>query len=114
MSLTLTQKVALASVTLSALAGATAQLTPLFGATVATDIASVAALGGTIVSGWIFVLTGQAATVSQVAAMPGVERITVNPQATPAVAQIATDPAQLKVGTKPEDRAAVVAIAKTA
>ena len=43
-------------------------------------------------------LSGQANLVRDVAAMPGVDRISVNAQATPALAQVAVDPEQKKVG----------------
>jgi hypothetical protein len=113
MTLTLGQKIAMGSVTLGVLAGATAQLTPLVGPGVATDIASLASLLNTVLSGWIFIVTGQSNTVQQVAAMPGVERISVNANANPTLAAVATDPAQQKVGpTTPDVRSTLVNIAK--
>jgi hypothetical protein len=86
-----------------ALTGATAQLTDLFGALVAKDIVSVASLGSAILGGIITAISGQAAQIKNVAAMPGIERISVNQVAGPALAQAATDPAQPKIGaTSPE------------
>jgi hypothetical protein len=98
MNLTLTQKIALLMITLNALAGGTAQLTPLFGQQIATLIVSAAALANTIIGGWVFVLTGQQNIVKQVADMAGVERISVNENANQALAQVAVDPNQPKVG----------------
>lgn len=55
----------------------------------------------------------QAAQVTQVAAMPGVERISVNAQANSTLASVATDPTQTKVGaTSPDVRATLQTIAK--
>lgn len=108
MSLTAGQKIAMVLVALNVLAGATAQLTSLFGANIASDIASVASLGGTILSGWIFIVTGQGNMVKQVADMPGVERISVNAMANQTLAQVATDPAQTKVGANTPDARATL------
>ncbi len=58
-------------------------------------------------------LSGQANLVREVAAMPGVDRISVNAQAAPALAQVAIDPEQKKVGaTTPSARATLVEAAK--
>jgi hypothetical protein len=115
MTLTLGQKIAMGSVTLGVLAGATAQLTPLVGHVVATDIASMASLLNTVLSGWIFIVTGQANIVQQVAAMPGVERVAVNAQANPTLASVAVDPDQPKVGpASPEIRSTLVNTARSA
>ena len=81
-----------------ALTGATAQLTDLFGATVAKDIVSIASLGSAILGGIITSMSGQAAQIRNVAAMPGVERITINPTAGANVASVAIDPTQSNVG----------------
>lgn len=116
MNLTLAQKVALLLITLNVLAGGTAQLTVLFGQHLTLIITAICTLTGTIVGGWVFVLTGQQnivnvvgdlaksnASVQQslvktVAEMPGVERISVNANANQALAQVAVDPNQPKVG----------------
>lgn len=81
-----------------ALTGATAQLTDLFGAVIAKDIVSLASLGSAILGGIITSMSGQAAQIRNVAQMPGVERISVNPQANQALAQAATDPTLPTVG----------------
>ena len=112
MNLTLGQKIAMVSVLLGVLAGATAQLTPIFGSAVATSIASFASLANTIISGWIFILTGQTATLKQVAEMPGVEKITVNASANQALAQVAVDPTANKIAPTNAAFDAVTATAK--
>jgi hypothetical protein len=59
-------------------------------------------------------LSGQANLVRDVAAMPGVDRVSVNAQATPTLAQVAVDPAQQKVGpTSPGLRPQLETIAKS-
>lgn len=107
LNLTPTQVVALVISTLSVLAGATAQLTTLFGQTTAQGITTACALGSAILGGWIAVLTGQGNLVRQVAAMPGVERISVNALANQTLAQVAVDPAQGKVEATASAEAAV-------
>ncbi len=114
-NLTNAQKVAMIGIVLSAFAGSAAQFTPIFGSMIATDIASVASFLGTIVNGFIFVMTGQGAQLQNVAAMPGVERVSVNAHANSIVATAATDPAQPKIGpVSPDVRPTLVATAKAA
>lgn len=114
MNLTLGQKIALLSITLGALAGGTAQLTPIFGSVVSADIASLAALANTIVSGWIFVVTGQGAQMKNVAAMPGVEKVLLNSDANAVAATLAMDKNQDKIAPTPSAETAVAATAKAA
>jgi hypothetical protein len=97
MNLTLGQKIAMLSVVLGVLAGGTAQLAPIVGHNIAVSIASLASLFNTIVSGWIFIVTGQGNMVKDVAKMPGVEKITVNAGANPTLASVAVDPTVDKV-----------------
>lgn len=98
---------------LSAVAGATAQLTDLFGASVAHVIVSAVTFANVILTAVMTPLVGNASMVKSVAALPGVSRIAVNEQATPAVAAVATDPAQTKVGgTSPQTQATLQQIAK--
>ena len=113
-NLTDAQKIAILGAIVSALAGSAAQFTPIFGATVATDVASVASFLGTVINGVMFIVTGQGAQVKNVAAMPGVEGISVNAQATSTLAQIAVDKSQSKVSATPEAANAVQTIAKAA
>lgn len=97
-----------------ALMGATAQLTDLFGAVVAKDIVSIASLGSGILGGVITALSGQAAQVRNVLAMPGVEKVTVNAQASPTLATLAMDPAINKISPTPAAMQDVTATAKSA
>jgi hypothetical protein len=72
---------------------------------------STEALIGTVVFGFISgclgvvatVVSSQGSLVTTVAAMPGVTRISVNEQASSALASVATDPAQPKVGPATPD-----------
>ena len=80
-----------------ALTGATAQLTDLFGPVVAKDVVSVASIGSAILGGIITAMSGQAAQVRNVLAMPGIEKVTVNAQANQTLSAIAVDPASSKI-----------------
>ena len=100
---------------LTGLTGKTTQLTTLFGPTTTTVILAADTIAVMIISVVLTVTTGQASVVQQVAAMPGVTRISVNEQASPALASVATDPAQAKVGpATPEARPTLVQAAKSA
>lgn len=85
-------------VVVSVLMISTAQLTDLFGPTVAKSIVSAAAILNGILGGWVTLMSGQAGMIKDVAAMPGVSRVSINPQASSAVAAVAVDPTQPKVG----------------
>ncbi len=112
-NITQTQWVAFIIGAASFLGGSTAQLTTLFGANGAAYAASACAIVSGLAGVFLISTTGQSSVVQQVAAMPGVSRITVNEQATPALAAVATDPAQPKVGpASPDVRPALVATAK--
>ena len=111
-NITQTQWVAFVIGASSFLGGATAQLTTLFGSNGAAYIASACALVSGMAGVFLMATTGQSATVQQVAAMPGVTRISVNENASPALALVATDPAQAKVGPVSSDvKPALVSIA---
>jgi hypothetical protein len=97
-----------------ALIGSAAQLTDLFGTNVAHIMISVASLGNSIFGGIVTMISGQGAMIKNVAAMPGVESITVNKMANAALASIAVDPAQDKVEATPQAAAQVAATAKAA
>ena len=112
-NLTSAQKMTLVGIVISAFAGSAAQFTPIFGSVIATDVASVASFLGPIVNGFLFVMTGQGAQLQNVAAMPGVERVSINAQANSVIATAATDPAQPKIGpSSPDVRSTLVATAK--
>lgn len=113
MNLTPLQMIGIILAVNGALTGATAQLTDLFGPLVAKDIVSVASLGSAILGGIITAISGQASQIRNVAAMPGVERVSINAQANPNVASVAVDPDQPKVGAAtPEARTILTATAK--
>lgn len=97
MNLTPAQILALCMSTLSALAGASAQLTTLFGQVIANDVTTGCALLSAILGGWVVVLTGQGAVVKQVQAMPGVSKIVVNDQANATLTTVANDPTNTKI-----------------
>lgn len=98
-----------------ALIGSTAQLTDLFGTVATKYIVSIASLGNSIVGGIITFLSGQGSLVKTVAAMPGVQQITVNAAANQTLAQIATsnDPAAAKIEPVPAAAATVTNIARS-
>jgi hypothetical protein len=99
---------------LGALSGSTAQMTDLFGAVVAKDIASGASFLSSLISAILIPLNGQGSLVKTVAAMPGVEKVLVNQNATQTLAQVAisNDPAAIKVEATPGDAVAVTNIAE--
>lgn len=105
------QILAICGAVLSVLIVSTTQLTDLFGAGVAKTVISTAGLVNMILNAVTVAISSQGSLVKDVVAMPGVEKIQVNTQANQTLAQIATDPLQPKVGTKPEDRAQVIGIA---
>lgn len=114
MNLTGKQILLILSAVLSALVASTAQLDTIFGPTTAKSIISIISLLNTIITSITAAIMGQASLVKDVAAMPGVERVSVNAQASPVLAQVATDPAQPKVGaTSPDVRATLQTIAKS-
>lgn len=120
-NLTLGQKIAMALVFLSAIAGGTSQLSPIMGQGAATAVASLASLLATVVSGWMFIVTGQQGLVTQiqnttggqgalvrsVLDMGGVEKIEVNKNASPELAQMAVDPDVDKISPIPGAQRAV-------
>jgi len=99
---------------LGALSGSTAQMTDLFGPVVAKDVASGASFLSSLISAILIPLNGQAAQVKNVAAMPGVEPIKVNANATQALAQLAisNDPSAAKIEPLPSVENQVANIAK--
>lgn len=113
MNLNFKQVLAIAGAVLSVLMISTAQLTDLFGPGPTKAIVSTAALLNAIFNSVLMVVTGQAAMVKDVAAMPGVEPIKINAQANPTLAAIATDPSQPNIGgTTPQVQAQLQDIAK--
>lgn len=76
---------------------------PLVGQERALQIISILGICQIVVSGINSNLSTQANTIKEVAAMPGVERISVNRDANQTLAQVATDPTQAKVGAVTPD-----------
>ena len=85
------QILAIACGSLNFIAGSTAQLTNLLGVNTATYVVSAVTLAAGIVSIILAVTTGQGSIVKQVAAMPGVDKITVNANANQTLAALAVD-----------------------
>lgn len=108
------QIIQIVGVVISVAMVSSAQLTDLLGPTIAKTIVTVAGLLNMTLQGITVALSTQSAQIKDVAAMPGIERITVNASASPALAQVATDPDQKKVGATPEAKAAVIATANGA
>ena len=120
MSLTTTQKLGISIAVLGLVAGSATQLTDIFsplGSIAPMIVKEIVSLSG-FISGILGIvlsfITGQANTVKAVQAMPGIEGITINAQASPALAQLAVDPAQPKIDVIPAAAAAVAQTAKGA
>jgi hypothetical protein len=111
MNLTGKQLLLILSAVLSALVAASAQLTDIFGPTTAKAIISVVSLGNTVLTSITAALSGQGSLLKDVAAMPGIEKITVNAQANQTVAKEAVSEAQPKIEATP---AALQTVAETA
>jgi len=114
MNITRNQWFGIIGVILSAIMTSTAFLTDTFGATLAHSIVGTAGFVNMIMNGVVVILTGQGQQVRDVAAMPGVEKITVNANASQALAQVAVSdsPAAAKVEPIPTATAVVTATAK--
>jgi len=90
-----------------------ALLQTLFGQDLTIKIVAVLGIANIILGSVGAALSGQANLVRDVAAMPGVTRVAVNADASPALAQVAVDPMQPKVGaTTPDVRTTLQAVAK--
>ena len=95
------------------LSGSVGEMTDLFGASWAKHVLSLATIGSGICGGFITMFGGIGSQASNVAAMPGVDRIVVNRNAGVAMAALAVDQNEPKIGpAKPEDRPTLVETAK--
>ena len=103
MNLNIKQILAIVLAVLSVLSGSTAQLTDLLGVTSAKVVISIASLAMSVISSVLAVLSSQGNIIKDVAAMPGVSRISINEAANTTLAQVATDPAQPKIGAVSPD-----------
>lgn len=114
MNLTTNQKLAIAIGVLTGLTGMTAQLTTLLGPHITADVSAASAIIVMGLSVFLTVSSGQSATVKQVLDMPGVEKISVNGQASAALATIAVDPNVNKIAPTTAARDTVEATAAAA
>lgn len=112
MNLTSKQWFQIVSGVISGLITGAALLQTLFGQDLTIKIVAVLGVGNIILSSIGTAVSGQKSLVNDVAAMPGVERISVNEAASPALAQVATDHTQPKVGPTLAAADAVREIAK--
>jgi hypothetical protein len=109
-SITRTQWFAIGILFCTVITGGTAQLVDLVGPSTTKIMVSLCTLTTGFLAGIQIILGGQAQQIKDVAAMPGVDRIALNANASLAAAQVATDPAQQKVGaTDPGTRQALQA-----
>lgn len=99
---------------ISVLMVSTAQLTELLGPTPAKTIVTIAGLINMFMQSVSVVLTSQGATVKDVLAMQGVEKISVNAQANQTLSAIAVDKTVDKIGPTADAAQAVEATAKGA
>lgn len=111
-NLTLVQWIGIVIGLNSLLMGATPQLTVLFGATAVPIIVAVATLGNGALGVFVTVIGGLGTQAKNV--MADGSSIAVGPNASPALATLAMDPAQNKISPAPGAVAAVAAIAKAA
>lgn len=91
-----------------------ALLQTLFGQDLTLKIVAVLGIIGIIINSVGAAVSGQANLVKDVAAMPGVERISINAMANPTLASAAVDPEQPKVGAmSPETRTTLLNTARS-
>jgi hypothetical protein len=108
-SITSKQWFQIVSGVISGLITGAAFLQTLFGQTLTLQIIAGLGLANIILSSIGATLSGSGNLMRDVAAMPGVARVTVNETATDGVAAAALDPQQPKIGaTTPEVRAALI------
>jgi len=118
--LTNVQKIALTIAVLGFLAGAGTQLTDIFAPfgsaapVIVKEIVSMSSFVSGILGVGLSFISGQASLVKNVQAMPGVETIIVNKNASPALATLAIDPTQPKIEVKSGAENAVNATAAAA
>jgi hypothetical protein len=106
--------IAVAIAVLAVFAGASDNLQVLFGETVSKLIVAGCSLTVASLAAALGVLTTQSGQVANVADIPGVSKVLVNDQASPAIARLAMDPANSNVAPEPGHERAVAEIAKAA
>jgi hypothetical protein len=113
MNITRNQWFAIIILLLTVLTGGSAQLTDLIGAYATKVVISFSTLATGFLAGVQIILGGQGQQVRDVAAMPGVDRVSINAGASSALASVAVDPSQSKVGAiTPEVRTVLIDTAK--
>lgn len=112
MNLTPLQWIGIVLIVNGVLTGSVNEMTDLLGAVWAKHVVSLATLGSGICGGLVTMFGGQSAQVRNVLAMPGVEKVTVNAQANPTLAQIAVDPTQGKIEPAANQQVRVSQIAR--
>lgn len=112
MNLTSKQWFQIISGSISSLITGAALLQTLVGQDLALKLVAILGIMNIVLSSIGAAISGQKNLVSDVAAMPGVERITVNTKASQALAQIATDINEPKIEPSYGVAEAVQAIAK--
>jgi hypothetical protein len=108
MGLTSKQWFQIISGVISSLITGAALLQTLFGQDLTIKIVAVLGIGNIILSSVGAAVSGQANLVRDVAAMPGIDRVSVNSSASQALASVAIDPDQKKVGPANLDARAVL------
>lgn len=91
---------------------AAALFNPIFGEALALKIVAGLGMLNIIINSISTALSGQAALVKDVAAMPGVEKITINAEANPTLAAVAVDPNVDKVAPIRQDMDVVTQTAR--
>jgi hypothetical protein len=112
-NLTVLQWIGIVLLVNSVLTSSTNEMKDLLGAVWATHAVSLATIGSGICGGLVTMFGGISSQASNVAALPGVDRILVNRNANATLSALAVDHDQPKIGpAKPEDRAVLVETAK--
>lgn len=109
---TLTQWIILGISTAAFLNASTAQLTEWFGPKITHNIITAIAFVQGLVGTWAVALTSQTATIKQVLAMPGSEKLEVNELANSDMAKLAVDKTINKIAPTVSAMDAVTATAK--
>lgn len=112
MNLNAKQIISIIGAVLSVLMISTVQLTDLLGPSLAKTITTIAGLSNMIISSVTVAITSQGATVKDVLAMPGVDKININAAANQTLASLAVDQNIDKIGPTPGAAQQVEATAK--
>lgn len=98
----------------SVLAGASTQLDPIFGHTLATSISGGCNLLTTVLAAVMGVLSTQTSMVQNVKSMDGVSRVWLNEKTSPSLAAAAVQPGDPKIAPEPGQERAVQKVAEQA